>query len=1077
MARIRDIDIKASYAGKGTKILNEFLLPLLSVATSYDRVTSFYSIDSLLAISQGIQSLWERHGRMRLILGVHSVPEEITDAFAARERLKDEVARVREELVSGISDITDELEKRRLATVTWMVEDGLLEAKVAATRDGGLFHPKTMIVSDGFDTVAAIGSSNETSQGLGGNFEQIIDLKSWVEPEGVASQIEFFMGLWEDRDEDAVVCDITEEVASAIRDGLGGDLRRFKKAAVARRSGIISMARDMPSSFFISGKIPSLYQHQERAVIEALSRWPVRVMLADEVGLGKTFEAAATMAFLMEYAGVKRSLILAPKSVLQQWQDELHEHFGIEAWLFDSARRVYVSPDNEELFMHQGPLVGDNVPAVCLVSAQYARGSRGKSDIFAQDGAILPELLVVDEAHAARVSMDASGAKKKTRLYQMLEQVAPKIPHIILATATPMQKDPEEYHAMLALLGLPKDWRNAKRYLSSLDVIANHDKLSLDAAALVTRLLLSTLRVLHPRLDDISESEQKIVTQLLDAADSGVSRLELVTYVLEHWDSLRGLFVRLHPAHLLTVRNTRRSLEDIGYVFPKRRLHTVEVTCSSDQRLLYMNIDEYLESECFSVERALAPNRRLNLGFLRSSYQQRAASSLHSCLKTLARRQARLKSIRNGLVAGAGIDYDAIPGFDLDDMDLDALPEDLGSIEFGGAAVDDSAVARACDVEILTLESLVRRTEMLLATNGDPKIDGTLRILDNCLAASDCALMFSRYTDTVDALVEAFRSHMGSSCPPFGIYDGSRALIWSHGLEIDADKTSIKTSLSSGKIRLLFCSDAASEGLNLQAARVLINVDVPWTPSRLEQRIGRIARLGQRAKAVDIYNVWYPDSVEGTMYRRIKRRFEDLNVAIGEFPDVIAERIRAAVEDEASYDAIDELQEIRNSIQARALSKLLACDGSSVTESEEARDAIIKLFRAESLSSEVQDDGTERFVLPDGSVSTLSGDAGHEESASMVSCGVSLIDREPNGIEVGFDSTNRPCAFTPVSADCGWVAFSDALNVSYSAEVPVRDLRQPPTSLPDFSALDLTWTVDGDIPECPILWPPRREKA
>ena len=85
-------------------------------------------------------------------------------------------------------------------------------------------------------------------------------------------------------------------------------------------------------------------------------------------------------------------------------------------------------------------------------------------------------------------------------------------------------------------------------------------------------------------------------------------------------------------------------------------------------------------------------------------------------------------------------------------------------------------------------------------------------------------------------------------------------------------------------VSVVFCSDAASEGLNLQAARVIINIDVPWNPARLEQRIGRIARLGQRADTVKIYNLWYPDSVESKIYTRLLQRKDLYDLAVGEYP-------------------------------------------------------------------------------------------------------------------------------------------------------------------------------------------------
>lgn len=137
----------------------------------------------------------------------------------------------------------------------------------------------------------------------------------------------------------------------------------------------------------------------------------------------------------------------------------------------------------------------------------------------------------------------------------------------------------------------------------------------------------------------------------------------------------------------------------------------------------------------------------------------------------------------------------------------------------------------------------------------------------------------------------------------------------------------VRQALDDGMVQVVFCSDAASEGLNLQAARVLINIDVPWNPARLEQRIGRIARLGQRSSTVDIYNLWYPESIEARMYTRLMERRDLFELAIGEFPDVVGSAIREELAQ--NYDStttnknpIAELNSLKNDLQVQALRKL-----------------------------------------------------------------------------------------------------------------------------------------------------------
>jgi hypothetical protein len=145
-----------------------------------------------------------------------------------------------------------------------------------------------------------------------------------------------------------------------------------------------------------------------------------------------------------------------------------------------------------------------------------------------------------------------------------------------------------------------------------------------------------------------------------------------------------------------------------------------------------------------------------------------------------------------------------------------------------------------------------------------------------------------------------------------------------------AEKRDITRALNNGRIQVIFCSSAASEGLNLQAASYMINVDVPWVPSDLEQRIGRIARLGQKEDEVLIDNIWYPFSIESNMYKRLIDRQRDMSFAIGQFPDLIAEAIKNFVDDKDAKKiekTIDEINKKKNTYEMKVLNELWIQDG------------------------------------------------------------------------------------------------------------------------------------------------------
>lgn len=1074
---IKDLNIKLSYVGKGETILNNFLLPVICESVSYDRVTSFYTVNSLLAISQGIQSLYEKNGKMRLIIGIHSFPAELVDAVLKEEYLRNEIAKVRQELQLGIRSLTDSLQKERLATIAWMIQDKLLEVKVASVGGAGIFHPKTLILTDeNGDKIVAVGSPNETPYGLGANIEQIMVAKSWENAEATDDQQQFFDSLWNGEADYVAVDDVSEDTAAMILEALGEQYAFPPRRDAVLCKHIIEAASKMPANFFVSGDIPALYMHQERAVLDALSRWPVRVLFSDEVGLGKTFEVAATMTFLVKYCGVKKVVILTPKSVLQQWQDELHNHFGINAWLYDSGSRAYIDTEGNTISVDKKNPLGPIAPNIVLMSAQYARGMKGSKTLFDRADTVMPDLLVVDEAHSARVSQSLSGERQKTRMYSMLENIARKIPHLILATATPMQKDADEYHAILKLLGLPKAWQKSRNYQTSLRLIASDEAPDTSDAYSAGSLLLKTISSMQPDFNRLSEFEVSVVNGLQQISE-GSDQYKIGRYVQENWDAFHTAFIKLHPAHLLTVRNTRRSLAQVGYKFPVRNLFEESVEDSIQIQFFYDKVNKFLTEQCFSVEQVLYPERKISVGFVRVSYQQRVASSLYSCKKSLTRRAEKINQLKKWLDGLASTNSTACKDFELgsnlEDFELDELLES-GQDEFdiNIANVDMQALKRAVGIESTALNSLLHEANTLLTSCGDMKIRRSIELARECVTKGDAVLLFSRYTDTIDALLDEFKRVGADNEHVYGIYTGKTATIIDSGHEEACDKSTIKAELFSGRLKVMFCSDAASEGLNLQAARVLINVDVPWTPARLEQRIGRVARLGQIADEVDIYNVWYPYSIEARMYHRIQMRLDETMLAIGEFPEVVAANIKQAVLDNSVDDStgLAQLKEIRNSFQVSALEELWSTTDNHLTTSRLIRDRLMNI-----LSRELPTVGTSlggrivQYRLPDGTIAGLTTNDGMAETVSLQSAPWKQLDFVESGIRIKLDGEKRYAAFC--SSIGKMIKHEAVLKLPLEEKIVSADeLLSHPKMLPDNSRLRLEYAIDCTLPPRPQLW-------
>jgi superfamily II DNA or RNA helicase len=955
--RFLDLDLDIHYEGPGEELLIRFVVPVLQAAASYDRLTSFFSVSSLLAIAQGIESLWRRQGAMRLILGVHDVPPEL--AQAAAEDIPDlVVAEVRQRLLDQISTLSDELSRDRLATLAWMMQDGLLHVRVAApassrsTSVDGVFHSKRFIFRDAEgSTVSAVGSPNETVLGLGANFEEIDVHMSWQDPLGYVSRhTNSFERIWSGDHEGLRVVELDESFAIELLASLGDPSRPTRQEApgsarkATQAEALLNLARRSPAWAVFNLTTAALYPHQERVFLDALGRWPIRVLLADEVGLGKTLEAGIVIAYARRFLGLRRVTILAPAGLLRQWQDEMRVHFDLDFWRYESASRAYLSSQGAVRTVLPGvsPL-GAHAPGLTLISSQLARGNRRSGHIF--DGVeVLPEMLVVDEAHSARVRLDLDGTSRPTLMWGLVNDVKERIPHVVFLTATPMQLDPSEYHSMLELLGLPDWWAEPGRLEAILDLLASPNSTpELQPVRDALSGIASTMSQMRPDLErfGMTESERAVLHGVEDTAHAGAGS---VVAAQNRWPDVYSTLVKTHPGHLLTIRNTRASLSSMGYSFPERRFDAPPLLIDEAVADFYSMTDAYLESAFGRVEAALHPEKRNSLGFLRSTYRQRLASSLRAAEISLGRRVARIESILEGIPA---------PADEPDEMDTEW--EDGTENEPAIATeVAETTVLYACRVELGYLRDLVRQLEDLDVEDlgRDPKLDMLMNLIGRHLAAGDQVLVFSRYTDTVDACVELFLDrHMEAVPPPHAKYTGGASWIDSGSGPLPATKEAIREALDRAEISVVFCSDAASEGLNMQAARVIINVDVPWNPARLEQRIGRIARLGQKASEVDIYNLWYPDSVEAKIYDRLLRRRDLYELAVGEFPEIVGSAIRnelsaryatgaAAITD----DPIALLNTLRENQQRIALGRIWQVELSDSPESQGFRERLAGLI-------------------------------------------------------------------------------------------------------------------------------------
>lgn len=925
---LRDLSFRKLYHGVDAA-RDEFLIPGIKNSIEYKRGAGYFSVSSLISISQGLDELVRNKGKFSLLIGLHDVPPELMEA----QRLVDfwnqsDLVRKRlSELLDEVCTLSNALEINRVETIAIALRDRFLEVKLAkplSANSLGIFHIKRIILKDEQGNfVVATGSPNETVAGLSYNFEDLTVFSSWEESKDYAQiHLEAFEQMWSGEHPDLEIYTLNDEFVNQLLDAVQKARQRLipkeetvDSPAESEEANVGQLLSAIRNSIpFIPFSFPGirLLPHQEFAFSKGLSRWPIRVLLGDEVGLGKTIEMGSILTYLLKTKIVETVMILAPKNLMIQLQDELFEKFGLDFYRWESGSERFLSCNKHELKGLGVEPGGVRAPKLSIISAQWARGSNQKDHIFVEM-AVPPDLIIVDEAHSAR--KPPKGSKHvPTLMYRMLKDASEKVPHILLLTATPMQIHVEEYLGLLEILGAPYPWTEMSHFSASLDItVNNEERVPLEQANILLKLINSALPTLNPKSKSAKEA-----FDIIEPVNKETNLAIQASKVRSKWRELKTSLVEVNPASHLTVRNTRKSLERMGYEFPDRDFKSPNLKVCVEISDFQSKMEDYLRNAYASVESAINPSYEGSKGFVICVYQQRIASSLYSAELSLNRRRLKLEQIR------LGVSQELL----LEDEDL--LDESQEVEEVKNLPAEDKLLLRVQSAAIRELTYLNDLLEELSnipggTIDGDPKISSVLRYLEEETRKSKI-IVFSRYTDTLYGIIQAFEASASiNSKVAIGFYTGNEVWIRNiDGTKKLVSKKELKQALENGYISVVFCSDAASEGLNLQAANKLVNIDVPWNPGRLEQRIGRIARLGQKAKTVEIVNYWYPGSVESRMYSRLLERRDLYELAIGPFPQIFSSAIKDSVlagigGTSGSRDPLLQLEELRDNLHREAL--------------------------------------------------------------------------------------------------------------------------------------------------------------
>lgn len=596
-----------------------------------------------------------------------------------------------------------------------------------------------------------------------------------------------------------------------------GDGHAFRLVAEALR---IHLAHLFDPVLAVHTSVVDPLPHQITAVYESmLPRQPLRFLLADDPGAGKTIMAGLLIKELIARGDLQRCLVVCPGSLAEQWQDELFRRFNLP---FDILTNDKLDAARTGNWFLENDLVIARLD-------KLARNEDIQQKLQAPD--CRWDLVVCDEAHKLSATF-FGGEVKFTKRYRLGQLLASLTRHFLLMTATPHNGKEEDFQLFMALLD-----------------------------------------------GDRFEGRFRDGVHTADVSD---------------------LMRRMVKENLLKF--------DATPLFPERIAYTVPYKLSDAEAALYKAVTDYVREE-FNRAEALENDKRAGtVGFALTILQRRLASSPEAIYQSLRRRRERLEGrLREqeilqrggqavGMIAAQG------PLLDSDDVDdLDDAPDaEVEVVE--EQILDQATAARSIEELRIEIETLKRLEGMALSirrSGEDKKWRELASLLGEIFTTASIAnalaedgapyqseaseipkpkpsphqklVIFTEHRDTLNYLQGRITTLLGRQ----------QAVVAIHGGMGREERMNAQEAFRHNPdVQVLMATDAAGEGINLQRAHLMVNYDLPWNPNRLEQRFGRIHRIGQK-EVCHLWNLVAEETREGDVYRKLLDKLEQARKALG----------------------------------------------------------------------------------------------------------------------------------------------------------------------------------------------------
>jgi len=568
-----------------------------------------------------------------------------------------------------------------------------------------------------------------------------------------------------------------------------GDPAAFRLVSEARR---ISLAHLFDPILAVHTSLVEPLPHQITAVYETmLPRQPLRFLLADDPGSGKTIMAGLLIKELLIRGDLKRCLIVCPGShMAEQWQDELDQKFHLP---FEIMTNDGINAARTNWF-EENPL------AICRLD----KLSRNE-DVQQMLQQVDYDLIVCDEAHKMSATF-VGDEPKYTKRYRLGQVLSERTRHFLLMTATPHNGKDDDFQLFMRLLdgdrfeGRP---RNGARIAGTSDMMR-----------------------------------------------------------------------RLVKERLFTFDGTP--------LFPERIAYTVPYTLSVVEMDLYEKVTDYVRTEFDRAERLANEGRKGTVGFALTVLQRRLASSPEAIYQSLRRRRERLDALRKELLehesetridpgVSLTITLDEIAEMDdFSEIDIEENEDEVADLASAASTIGD------LEVEIDKLRQLEAAAQAVCDSGTDRKWDGLSRLFQGHEEMFDAhghrrkLVIFTEHRDTLRYLKRKIE----------GLIKPEAIVCIQGGMDRKKRREAQEAFAQNLNVQVLLATDAAGEGINLQCSHLMVNYDLPWNPNRLEQRFGRIHRIGQ-TNVCHLWNLVAKGTREGDVYLRLLEKLNTERQALG----------------------------------------------------------------------------------------------------------------------------------------------------------------------------------------------------